>query len=211
MQPVRDTTSAEHPRSHDTVLCTYLDSGPPPGIADYETVVILHGYVWHGGESALNRVASHQAYKLLLLFLVGNFKYLIPLAHQHRARVVVVNRRGYPGSAPFDEADLSTLQSLVSSPPTQQNAEIMLSFMRDRTKEIYDYLTRFIAHEWHTPLEGGIVLVGWSFGTVWMNAFLANIDSCPPSEVNLQSYIRRIVYYGEYEDYISLAPFSAIR
>lgn len=169
-------------------------------MADYATVVIIHGYVWHGGESALNRAVSHQAYVLLLRFVLGNFKHLIPLAHQHRARIVVVNRRGYPGSAPFKDADISTLQSLVSSPPTPKNAEIMLSFMRNRTKEIYDYLTSLITRQ-HTPLAGGIVLVGWSFGTVWMNAFLANIDSCPPGEVDLRSYIRRIVYYGEYEDY----------
>lgn len=162
------------------------------------TVVIIHGYVWHGGVSALNQTALHQAHTPLSCFVVGNFKKLIPLAHQRRARVVAVNRRGYPGSAPFNNVDLSLLESLVSSPPTPNDAEIMLAFMRDRTQEIYDYLTRFIAIE-HTPLAGGIVLVGWSFGTVWLNAFLANIDSCPPSEVDLRSYIRRIVYYGEYE------------
>ncbi|EIW61084.1 uncharacterized protein TRAVEDRAFT_119113 [Trametes versicolor FP-101664 SS1] len=176
MRATRDRASTAHLQSSDTALYAYLDSGPPPGIANYTTVVIIHGYVWHG----------------------GNFRKLIPLAHQHRARVVAVNRHGYPGSAPFNNVDLSLLESLVTSPPTPNNAETMLAFMRDRTQEIHDYLTRFITSE-HTPLAGGIILVGWSFGTVWMNALLANIDYCPPREVDLRSYFKRIVYYdGSY-------------
>ena len=32
-------------------LCAFKDSGAPEGSTDYTTVVVLHGFVWHGGKS----------------------------------------------------------------------------------------------------------------------------------------------------------------
>ena len=44
--------STSEPES-DLKLHILADSGAPEGSTDYTTVIVLHGFVWHGGESPL--------------------------------------------------------------------------------------------------------------------------------------------------------------
>ena len=75
-------------------------------------------------------------------------------------------------------------------------------FMRSRGRELFDLLVELVkVSKGGLPLadrgKGGIILVGWSFGTTWMNALLANIASFhTDAEVNLERYVRRVVLYG---------------
>ena len=74
--------------------------------------------------------------------------------------------------------------------------------MRSRGRELFDLLVELVkVSKGGLPLadrgKGGIILVGWSFGTTWMNALLANIASFhTDAEVNLERYVRRVVLYG---------------
>ncbi|KAI0738097.1 hypothetical protein C8Q80DRAFT_1222720 [Daedaleopsis nitida] len=139
------------PRS--SLLGVALDSGTPHGSADYTTVVILHGFVWHGETASLGK--------------------------QHNSRIIVLNRRDYPGSTPYSDEERAALARLVAASPgpeeTQQQA---LAFMRDREAK-----------------TGGIILVGWSFAVVWMLAFLAHTETFPTGDVDLGEYVRRVVLY----------------
>ena len=80
--------------------------------------------------------------------------------------------------------------------------------MRDRGREVYDYLADLVKREAipplraggddaHTKLKGGIVLVGWSLGTVSMTTLLAYAPSFQSdSDVQLSKWVRRVVLYG---------------
>ncbi|KAI0365121.1 alpha/beta-hydrolase [Pilatotrama ljubarskyi] len=160
-----------------TPIRAFLDSGAPEGSTDYTTVVIIHGWGWHS----------------------GSFKRLIPFAKPHNARVVLVNRRDYPGSDPYTPEELATPARLATtpdvSPETAAEAE---AFMRDRAREVFDFLTDFVRRE-RIPRArentGGIVVVGWSLGSLWITALLANVRLFPEGDVKLSEYVLGVVLY----------------
>ncbi|TBU37177.1 Alpha/Beta hydrolase protein [Dichomitus squalens] len=175
-------------QKNPAALSILQDSGPPEGSTDYTTVVLLHGFAWHS----------------------GIFAKLVPLAHAHNARVVLVNRRDYPGATPFSPEERSLLSAIAtesaSSPESDAaaaDAHAQLEpFMRSRAREVSDLLARLV-HDANIPKsqreanKGGLVLVGWSFGTVWMTAFLAHAPALHAGEgegeVDLTQYLRRVV------------------
>ncbi|RPD55325.1 hypothetical protein L226DRAFT_513358 [Lentinus tigrinus ALCF2SS1-7] len=163
-----------------SLLGTFLDSGAPAGSTDYTTLVVIHGLGFHG----------------------GNFRKLIPLASQFNARVVVMNRRDYPGSVPFTPKERAEIARLADAPAgTPGAAEATETFMKERGRELYDYLVDLVKCGGVLPAQdqdkkkGGIVLAGWSLGTLWISALLAHVSSFPVTEVDLTKYVRRIVYY----------------
>ncbi|KAI1789100.1 hypothetical protein LXA43DRAFT_1155822 [Ganoderma leucocontextum] len=164
-------------------LSIFQDSGPPAGSTDYTTVVLLHGFAWHS----------------------GIFVKLVPLAAAHNARIVLVNRRDYPGATPFSSEERTILESAAKGATTSDASAAhaqLEAFMRERAREVYDTLASFV-HGNNIPLsqreenKGGIVLAGWSFGTAWMTAFLAHAPSfsAPNSDIELGKYMRRVVFY----------------
>ncbi|CDO68088.1 hypothetical protein BN946_scf184788.g19 [Trametes cinnabarina] len=177
------------------------DSGAPTNSANYTTLILLHGYSWHSGQYAVNLATTPPNFNDLY---AGIFSKLIPLAGKYNVRIVLVNRRDYPGSKPLTEAERALLPS--SSLETTNDAtqlEIALknmeTFMRDRARELYDFLVQ-VVRDGNTPAPdtenntGGIVLAGWSFGTGLITAFLANVASFPTTDIKLGDYIRRVVF-----------------
>ncbi|PIL34405.1 hypothetical protein GSI_03180 [Ganoderma sinense ZZ0214-1] len=158
----------------------FLDSGPPGGSADYTTIVIIHGLGWHSGV----------------------FTKLIPLAHAHNARVVLVNRRDYRGAAPYSLAERTHLFTTAAEALTDGTAACpkVVSIMKEEAIDVSRLLTHFISDN-RVPLarphanSGGIVLVGWSLGTAWMTALLAHGAPRHANAVDLTEYVRRIVFY----------------
>ena len=116
-----------------------------------------------------------------------------------------MNRRDYPGSTPYTEEELA----LVDPPPVDASTEDMeeakkngLEFMEHRAREVYEFLEDLVRRERvpsANPADntGGIVLGGWSYGGVWMQALLAFVDSFPVRDVDLSKYVRRVVCYGQ--------------
>ena len=131
----------------------------------------------------------------------GNFKKFIPLAPKFNARVVLVNRRDYPGSAPFTSEERAEFARLASTPAGAPGAaEAMELIMKERARELYDYLVQLVKRGGVVPAQGkkgGLVLAGWSLGATWLSALLTHVASFPVEDVNLKDYVTRIVYYGE--------------
>ncbi|TBU29282.1 Alpha/Beta hydrolase protein [Dichomitus squalens] len=161
----------------ETLLKTFLDSGAPQDSTDYTTVVIIHGWGFHA----------------------ANLKKLLPLAHKYNARVVLPNRRDYPGSAPFTPEELENLSKLANANPGSSDAvEGTEQEMKARAREVYDYLVDLVKTEHIPPAQGhqgGIVLVGWSLGATWISALLAHVATFPVEDIRLSEYVRRLVYY----------------
>ncbi|KAI0821753.1 hypothetical protein BC628DRAFT_1412722 [Trametes gibbosa] len=159
------------------------DSGAPPHSIDYTTLVILHGYTWHS----------------------GTFARLVPLAKNRNVRVVLVNRRDYPGSRPYTDEERALLPSALSE-GVESIAEIaaatqnLEAFMKARARELYDLLVDLVQSGGVTRVQigsnaGGIVVAGWSFGGIWMTALLAHVAAFVGDGVDLNAYVRRIVIF----------------
>ncbi|EIM81546.1 alpha/beta-hydrolase [Stereum hirsutum FP-91666 SS1] len=147
------------------------DTGAPDGRNDYKTLVILHGLAW-----------SREI-----------FARLLPMAPQFNARIILVNRRDYPGSTPLDDSDRKNLSSFNSS--TAEAAQNIRSYMRDRARDVYDFLCELVAAECIPGVSdgGGIIMAAWSFGGSLITALLAYLKTFEVPDVVLGEYIRRFI------------------
>lgn len=122
-----------------------------------------------------------------------------PLAPDNNCRLILVNRRDYPGSKAFTDVERAQLAAVKTASDTDALL-LFKDYMRDQITDILEFLSAFIKQE-NIPLansdHGGIILCGWSLGGSWITALLANLDLTQASQVNLGLYIRRTVLYGE--------------
>ncbi|KAL5523351.1 hypothetical protein ACEPAF_1618 [Sanghuangporus sanghuang] len=146
------------------------DSGVPNESHDYVTLVLLHGFAWHS----------------------GIFSRLLPLVAKFNSRIILVNRRDYPGSDPLDEGEIRSISSIGDATP-DANA-ILDEFMKRQAKELCDFLKTLVQAE-NIPRTGGLVVAGWSFAAAWVTALLANAADFSINGVQLGAYIRRAVLY----------------
>ncbi|KAI0295326.1 alpha/beta-hydrolase [Multifurca ochricompacta] len=148
----------------------FLDTGPPfANRKDYSTLVMLHG----------------------LSATAGFFKHFFPLAKNVGARIILINRREYPGSDPFSDQDHALIASAThDTPEASENANL---FMKARTKELYDFLCELVRSE--DLLTNSIILAGWSLGAAFMTAFLTYAPTFEADEIELSRYIRRVIVY----------------
>ncbi|TFK81087.1 hypothetical protein K466DRAFT_558342 [Polyporus arcularius HHB13444] len=157
------------------------DTGVPDMPVDYTTLIFIHGYVWNS----------------------EIFSKLIPVVKAQGTRLLLVNRRDYPGSIPYTEEELAILTASASTADGDHLPAIrlnLLSYMRARAREVYDFLEELVRHDQVPPAKpkeniGGIVIAGWSFGSVWMLALLAFASSFPTTDVSLSKYVRRVICY----------------
>ncbi|KAI0635826.1 hypothetical protein C8Q77DRAFT_1099815 [Trametes polyzona] len=171
------------PAQSSSPLFVLGDSGIPEGSVDHTTVVIIHGFIWHS----------------------GIFQKLIPIAGAHNARVVLVNRRDYPGAEPFTKEDRALLPTLSADEwkdavLVAAAKEKLLKFMEARARELYDFLielveTGGVSRPNREGGTGGIVVAGWSLAGSWITALLANVASFPVHGVLLSDYVRRVVFF----------------
>ncbi|KAH9896514.1 hypothetical protein C8Q73DRAFT_413243 [Cubamyces lactineus] len=136
-----------------------------------------------------------------LFSCVGIFSKLLPLAEKHKIRVLLLNRRDYPGSQPYSEEELALLRPVEGDGGEVQTLDILWAFTRDRAVELYTWLATSVTEGKIQPFDtatrtGGAVLAGWSLGSVWMLCLLAHGDlACNIKGVNLRQTIRRVVFY----------------
>ncbi|KAH8111951.1 hypothetical protein DFH11DRAFT_559094 [Phellopilus nigrolimitatus] len=133
----------------------YEDSGVPLGTEEsYTTLIVIHGASFHGGV----------------------FKRLLPLAPLHAIRLVLVNRRDYPGSSPYTDTDLAQING--------NDAIAHDNFQRARGIELATFVRCFVELE-KVPQaspdgkSGGVSLTGWSSGNFYTLPLLAYADSIP--------------------------------
>ncbi|EJD07447.1 uncharacterized protein FOMMEDRAFT_149976 [Fomitiporia mediterranea MF3/22] len=150
----------------------YEESGPPAKTGDlYTTLIIVHGTAFHG----------------------ECFRRLLPLAPQHQIRLVLVNRRDYPGSTPYTEEDLEKIRV--------DNAETHDQFAKARAVEFAQFIKTFVENEdvpkassdWK---RGGVVLLAWSSGNSYTLPLLSYIDAIPiDTREIISQYLRSHVMF----------------
>ncbi|KAH9972937.1 Alpha/Beta hydrolase protein [Lactifluus volemus] len=140
----------------DGTLCfSYEDSGALDG--PYTTFVMVHGTGFHS----------------------GIFSPMIQFAAANRVRLILLNRRDYPGSTPFSDTELAEL----GSPDLETRAKALAQ----QGIDVGLFLAWLVREEKLPPVstdrngqqQGGIVLVAWSLAHTPLAGFLAHIDALP--------------------------------
>jgi hypothetical protein len=114
---------------------------------------------------------------------------------QNNTRLLLINRRDYPGSEPYSAAELKDLATTTSD-----NTSSVLrvdEFVKERVEEIVECLSLLIA-ERDIPKKS-ILVTGWSIGCTWTMAFLAHASKFKFSDVDLASYVRGVTLYGAHQ------------
>lgn len=107
---------------------------------------------------------------------------------------MLVNRRDYPDSVPFNEKELLVLSSAKAN--TQEAAASVRAYMKARARELHDFLLDFVTEE--GIAADSLVIAGWSFGSAFILALLAHATTFSTNGVELGKYIRRVIVYGAY-------------
>ena len=128
---------------------------------------------------------------------------MLPFAKPRNARLILANRRDYPGSTPYsieERAEVYAAAVEGSTDPEKARTRL-LAWMKERGREVYNLLVH-IVDQYSLPLArpeantGGIIVGGLSFAATLMTALLANIASFPTNNVDLRKYLRRVVLLG---------------
>lgn len=148
------------------------DTGSPPGTNMYNTLIVIHGTGFHK----------------------GIFKRLLPLAHGQQMRLVLLNRRDYPGSKPFTKEDID----LIQSADAKQHAQ----FFSDRAIDLAEFVVEFAEKE-HLPkidasgTAGGVAIMAWSSGNTFSQPLLSLPEGISFStKAKLDEYLRLYVIFG---------------
>ena len=108
--------------------------------------------------------------------------------------MILVNRRGYPGTTPYSEADWDLIHR--SQNEMDDGAMAMSQFMHDRGGDVHAFLVDFIRTANPPIKQNSIIVAGWSFTSAWIILLLAHASSYPGQGVDVPRYIRRAVTYG---------------
>ncbi|KAJ8469392.1 hypothetical protein ONZ45_g16907 [Pleurotus djamor] len=143
----------------------FTDTGPHPDQPDYITVVIAHGAGFNG----------------------RGFDALHDLAHRHGLRLVIINRRHYPGSSPYTPEELTEM------------ADGEKAFAR-LASNIAMFLVTFIEANHIPPVKdnrGGLAVLGWSIGCVTALSLLGTPKTmlAGNDHSTLLPYLRDVILY----------------
>ncbi|KAK0452325.1 hypothetical protein EV421DRAFT_1768341 [Armillaria borealis] len=145
----------------------FQDSGPVPESTTYTTLVIYHGTALTG----------------------ESFRKVLPLFPRHNIRAVVVNRRHYPGSARFQEAQLDDLRHGREG------------YLHVVAQDVANFLAWFIDNEHVTPRSrdnksGGLAILGWSSGGPVILSLFGQPDVIPKRlYAKIEPYLRAAIIY----------------
>lgn len=174
------------------------DTGAPAGRSNYQTLVIVQGATSPGGEllTIYNHPLTQFVSAMTNRLTLDIFSRLIPFASQFNARAVLVNRRDYPGSTPYNDTEKQLLASCLSD--TADAANNIRSYIKDRAHELYDFLCDYAISENILKIsgEGGMTVVGWSLGGNWITALLAHLEMFEGVEMTLRSYLNKFILLG---------------
>ncbi len=103
-------------------------------------------------------------------------------------RILLVNRRGYPGSTPYNVDELRTF---AEGPDNARYSQLI----DDGTNcaLLLDGLIQSLS----LPQEGGVAVVGWSLGNKFTLAMIASIETLPEDvQVRLGMFVKRTIIWG---------------
>ncbi|KAF9002510.1 Alpha/Beta hydrolase protein [Cyathus striatus] len=145
----------------------YTDSGAPKDSKDYTTILMFHGTAFH-------------AY---------TFWKLHDYAHELGIRIIVANRKGYPGSSPF---------TVIESDEMENGKEGFLGRIATLVANMIIYL---VEHHDIPKLSadrstGGISVLGWSMGTLTALSLFSQRGMIDKNAYNvLNGYIKDLIMY----------------
>ncbi|KAJ6506415.1 Alpha/Beta hydrolase protein [Mycena vitilis] len=115
----------------------------------------------------------------------GTFQRLSALAQSNYLRIIAVNRREYPGSSPYSPEDLAIF---ARGDETQR-----ASLLEQQGRDLALFMDGLIG-KLSLPETGGIALIGWSMGTLFLLSLLSSIDTLPTdSQARLSSFVRTVI------------------
>ncbi|KAL4067414.1 Alpha/Beta hydrolase protein [Scleroderma yunnanense] len=159
----------------DNIEFYYEDSGTNGlDLSNYTTVVFIHGMGFNGAV----------------------FRRMFPFASSHNYRLVCPYRRGYTPSTPWTDEEVALYKSA--------DVEDGKKHLRLAGLQIARFLVQFAASQSipkHNEEQktGGIILIGWSLGTLYLNATLANVDGLVAEELEaLKSYLHAVIYFDTF-------------
>ncbi|KAF5325178.1 hypothetical protein D9619_009903 [Psilocybe cf. subviscida] len=130
------------------------------------------------------------------LYSSAVFDKLFPLAASFKVRLVTANRPDYPGATPLSDTERKQLDDIThtAKEDPESAAKALLEHIKQDSKKAYDFLVEFVSKE-SIPIEGGVIVAGWSFGAATILGLLANAKTFASKEVDLRSYIKHFVLY----------------
>ncbi|KAJ7590320.1 hypothetical protein C8J56DRAFT_591508 [Mycena floridula] len=141
----------------------YLDSGPPSSTV-YQTFILLHGHTFHG----------------------ATFQKLVEPARTRNIRLILPNRRSYPGTTPYSSEELASFLSGTPEARTQ-----VLSKQGLYLALLVDGLIQ--KHKLH---EGKVSVGAWSLGTPFLCAVVQAITLVDDAtRRRLKDYVRSIIFW----------------
>ncbi|KAJ7062776.1 Alpha/Beta hydrolase protein [Mycena amicta] len=137
-------------------------------------------------------IGHNDAYTTLVIihghtFHAGTFQRLHPLAAANGLRVVCINRREYDGSSLYPEDELA----VFTNGTLEERMELVAAQGRDLALCV-DGIIQTLA----LPKSGGVALLGWSMGTVFLCSLLASIDILPvPTKARLAEWVHTAIIF----------------
>lgn len=128
----------------------------------------------------------------------GIFAPMLPFAAAYRARLILVNRRDYPGSTPLTDTELASLGS--------RNLQTRAKALAQQGLDIGIFLAWLVREEKIPPVSigsdgnkrGGIALVAWSLAHTPLAGFLAHADALPAdARRTLEPCLRAYCIFGK--------------
>ncbi|KAL1718168.1 hypothetical protein EV715DRAFT_291442 [Schizophyllum commune] len=158
---VERTISTSHGSSFNI-----LDTGAPDSDSTgYLTLVFLHGY----------GIPS-----------IGITERIASLAPAEGVRLIAVNRRGYPGSSPYNAAELDNLE--------HGTLEERAAIYRDEGHH-YAHLLDALVQD-RTIGAGGAALVAWSIANAHLSATIAAVHELPDAvRERLRKHVKAFIYF----------------
>ncbi|KAM5543227.1 hypothetical protein V8D89_003101 [Ganoderma adspersum] len=138
-----------------------------PDVGDYTTLIFVHGYGYHS----------------------GTFIRMIPHARKLGARLILVNRRDYPGAKPYSKEARRLLSPGTTDPDALRTAHSNLQRSSQSSSKKGTYL---LPNAGGTPEASSSL--GGDMGGLWITAFLAHISSSHHGQT-LRQYVKRVIVY----------------
>ncbi|KAG6811100.1 hypothetical protein H0H92_008988 [Tricholoma furcatifolium] len=141
----------------------FTDSGPPlkEGDSLYMTIIFFHGHTFHS----------------------GIFQHLATLAGTRALRIIAFNRRQYPGSTPYNEAE----QRVILSGSLEERT----AFMKEEGNLGALAIDRII-QDLNLPQQ--VAIAGWSLGVVFAISMYGAITRVPTDvAARLKTYVKSFI------------------
>lgn len=125
-----------------------------------------------------------------LTIIKGTFQRLSPHANTRNARIICINRRGYPGTTPYT-AEESRI--ITSGSTAERNRFLIEQGLNLAT------LVDQIIKQCSLPKERGVAIVGWSMGNIFLLALvaaIANEHMDKELRKSLQYHVGGIILWG---------------